>query len=85
MKDIKQVQPPGLDKEPGKPGYKPGTTGNQEKIVQDVQEDVEEKSPQVKEKQMIKDPNDKENKKIVNEQEENKITNDDTVEKQTTS
>jgi hypothetical protein len=72
MKENNKNQPtPQLDKEPGKPGYKPGNTAMPQQDVYD--EDV--KAEQEHEK--LKQDTDDETKKIVNEQEQEQVVNND--------
>jgi hypothetical protein len=72
MKDDNKNQPTTqLDKEPGKPGFKPGHTAVPEQEVYD--EDV--KAEQEHEK--LKQDTDDETRKIVNEQEQEQVVNND--------
>ena len=72
MKENNKNQPTTqLDKEPGKPGYKPGNTAVPQQEVHD--EDV--KAEQEHEK--LKQDTDDETRKIVNEQEQEQVVNND--------
>ena len=75
MKENNKNQPPNtqLDKEPGKPGYKPGHTAVPEQEVLD--EDV--KAEKEHEKTQLKQDTDDESRKIVNEQEQEQVVNND--------
>lgn len=68
-----------LDKEPGKPGYKPGNTAvpQQEVFDEDAKAELEH------EKNQPKQDTDDETRKIVNEQEQDQVVNNDDANTQT--
>lgn len=65
--------PEKIDKEPGKPGFKPGQTGLPDQQV--IDEDA--KAEQQHEKSQAKQDNDDETRKIVNEEEQDQVVNND--------
>jgi hypothetical protein len=79
MKENKNNPTTQLDKEPGKPGYKPGNTG----IPQHEVVDEDAKAELEHEKNQPKQDTDDETRKIVNEQEQEQVVNNDDANTQT--